>query len=858
MSERHLIFHGFESTGWLVLAVTACVVAFLLIVVLLRYELQLVRRRVGGLLLALRLSIIVVVFATLMEPVLSWTLGRQQTARILVAVDVSDSMNSTDTHAGRSEKLRWARALGMIGNPSIDKRLDGWIESLEAGREPEWVDEEESSDPEARRQLAEVRKTNLHGVFAALDRLTRKDMADRLLTQTASPLLPRLNGVGHVELRVFAGKAEAVDESTLVRALGEPSESLVTGVSDVSQALAASSGDPKSSPLVGLVLLSDGRDNSERDPIGAATRLKLLSTPVFTVLLGSDLQPKDLAIAAIDHPQTVFKDDRPLLKATINTAGFEGEAVTVVLERAMQKQDGAKQPGKPTDGTQTKTITPSGSAESVEFTLDAEKVGRHRYTLRVDVRPEETRDDNNQQSFAVNVVDDSAQVLLLEGAARWEFRFLDNALTRDEHVTVERVVFRQPYLGVLPAPFFPRRLVVPAGADHSDRSPFAEFDVVIVGDVAPSDLPRSTWALLERFVAESGGTLVLSAGKGYLPLAYRSEVLERLIPLTELRPVSVTGTPGTDAPTRRGFQLQLTPEGENEPMLQFDADRDENERVWSRLPGHLWGVLGQAKPGATVLASTAGPVRETSLKAERQSPVIVHQHYGAGQVLWLGIDSTWRWRHRVGDTYHHRFWGQLARWAAQNKTAAGNEFVKFGPERTDIDMGTDAVVRARWTQGFLSRYPSFKARAEVIRVDEGDGTRPFATLELKPEKTRPLVYEGRLVSLPPGEYRLKLVADGAELGEKEISAMLYVHEPKTPELSNLTANRQLLMQVAEVSGGQFLLPDEVGRIPDLIRKPTESASVRNEIALWDHWLVLAALFGLLTTEWIVRKLNGLP
>ena len=34
---------------------------------------------------------------------------------MLVAVDLSESMNTTDQHAAPAEKLRWARALGMIG-----------------------------------------------------------------------------------------------------------------------------------------------------------------------------------------------------------------------------------------------------------------------------------------------------------------------------------------------------------------------------------------------------------------------------------------------------------------------------------------------------------------------------------------------------------------------------------------------------------------------------------------------------------------------------------------------------------------------------------------------------------------------
>ncbi|MEZ6146587.1 MAG: hypothetical protein R3B91_14455 [Planctomycetaceae bacterium] len=117
-------------------------------------------------------------------------------------------------------------------------------------------------------------------------------------------------------------------------------------------------------------------------------------------------------------------------------------------------------------------------------------------------------------------------------------------------------------------------------------------------------------------------------------------------------------------PSVRGFHLQLTPEGDRQQFLQPDADQQENERIWNELPGHSWGLTGQARAVTPSSASLRDETGEEDSTSERRNAMIVHQHAGAGQVLWIGIDSTWRWRHRVGDQYHHRFWGQIARWAA--------------------------------------------------------------------------------------------------------------------------------------------------------------------------------------------------
>ncbi|MGH7129867.1 MAG: hypothetical protein ACREIV_14955, partial [Planctomycetaceae bacterium] len=343
-------------------------------------------------------------------------------------------------------------------------------------------------------------------------------------------------------------------------------------------------------------------------------------------------------------------------------------------------------------------------------------------------------------------------------------------------------------------------------------------------------------------------------------LSYRSPVIDRLLPMMDLRPFDVSDESAAAPPTERGFPLRLTPEGEDQPMLQFDLDPLLNRDVWSSLPGHLWGLFGRAKPGATVYAYAVRPGEADDLDAQRRGAIIVQQHYGFGQVLWIGIDSTWRWRHRVGDEYHHRFWGQLGRWAAENKTAAGNRFVKFGPDRSDIDVGDDVMLRARWTSQFLRRFPHVTAQAELYRVGEDD-SRPFSVIDLQPVDTRPLIHEARVVSPPAGEYRVRLVVEGADLGE-EIETPLYVNEKPTPELSDLSANRDLLQQLADASRsggpGKVYLPDEVGEIPALFRDPAQDATLSIERPLWDRWWVLIAFFALLTTEWVVRKLNGLP
>lgn len=849
MNARQVVFPGTESSGWLLFCAVVVVAAAVSIVLLLRYERTLVPRRVGRWLFVLRLSVVAVLFLTLLEPTLVWTTERANRGRILIAIDLSASMNTMDVDAGRDEKLRWARGMGMIGNSEVNARLDRWIDALEQGEEPEWIDEDEmpTLDPAARELLQNSRKENLERICSEVVRFPRKEIAMRLLTGMPRPLIDRLQRAANVDLALFAGNIVPVDESTLSGLVVDPPESLNTDRSSLVTAMSYAATADASSPLLAVVLLTDGCDNGGGDPIIAAEQLAQTSIPVYPVLLGSDRQPKDLRIAALDYPQSPFKDDVALLKATLGTSGFEGAEITVVLEREGDEENRL-----------SRTITPTGASTQVEFPMKTESLGRHRYTLRTGVRPGETRDDNNEKLFVVNVVDDKVRVLLVEGEARWEFRFIDNALKRDERVDIAQVVFQQPYLGVLPESFFPRRLELPQGDDDLGSSPFFDPDLVILGDVSPDDMPQLGWELLERFVSEAGGTLVLLAGKQHFPLAHNSSIVDRLLPLSAIRPISITDRSATAPPSMRGFRLQLTPDGEAKTFLHFDDDSEQNRNIWQQLPGHSWGLVGEVKPGATVFAQAGGTHEFQGYDDSQPPPLIVHQRYGFGQVLWIGIDSTWRWRHRTGDKYHHRFWGQLGRWAAEIKATAGNELVNFGPETSEIEVGQDAVIRARWPGSTLQEFPNLRSKAEVFQTGPSASSIPFTTIELKPRESRKVVHEGRAVSLPVGEYVIKLAVEGADVETGDISAALSVSNPSTPELDDVTANHSLLAEIANASAGRLLLPDQLERLSELFRDPQVVSSQETETKLWSHWLVFMLFLLLMTSEWIIRRMNGLP
>src|SRR5262249_1537254 len=146
-------------------------------------------------------------------------------------------------------------------------------------------------------------------------------------------------------------------------------------------------------------------------------------------------------------------------------------------------------------------------------------VGNKVMVVTVRPEPEELRTDNNSRPLAVNVADDKAKVLLIDGEARWEYHYLASALARDKSMEMKSGVFTQPRLGGISEEDLQRNgyplLKLPPEPDA-----LAGYDCIILGDVTPDHLPMPERVRLENYVAERGGTLVFLAGKRAMPQAF--------------------------------------------------------------------------------------------------------------------------------------------------------------------------------------------------------------------------------------------------------------------------------------------------------------------------------------------------
>ncbi len=714
----------------------------------------------------------------------------------------------------------------------------------------------------------------------ALVKTTRSELAARVLTTPLpgegeakdASLLQRLSDSYGLKAYSFASAPAELDQRTLAATdlipSGEARRGPASMRTDLTAALEKAMADIPPGQLAGVLLLSDGRHNGLGSVETAATRLGQARAPVCALAFGGVARPpKDVALTAVEAPDTVYLNDRLSAEVELKLDSLAGGKVTVKL----------------IDGTavvDTKTIEVKGDSirERVRLSDKPKAVGYHAYKVAVDPVEGEVDKANNERAIPVNVTDDRLKVLYVEGRPRWEFRYLKNLfVSRDQSVRFQYVLLSPDKLENQPP-----RPVIPASASRPIEEPEAtalpatmeewlKFDVVLLGDVDPFALGEAGMTSIRKFVAERGGALALIAGPSKMPRMYDGTPLAELIPAV----VRTSDVPFIKAP-EESYRIALTQEGRTHPLTRLAEAAEAGSGVWDELPPLYWRhPIVTAKPGSAVLAyampfdpprflvsnsATEVPDDET-LRLRRQfeleNALIVCQNYALGRVVLLTFDESWRLRYRTGDLYHHKFWGQLLRWAASDKIMFGSTCVKVAADRSRYNPDEIVAVRARITRKDFS--PVTEANP-VVRVIHGGGE--VARKKLRFEPNSPGVYAGEIGRLPEGDYKLELdcqglpsdIAEEAKVARSEFG----VAAASPAELVELAADLGLLNRIAALTGGIVAEPTMARTVIDRFGPPSLTQTERRQIAIWNSWALLLVFICLAGTEWLLRKRVGLP
>ncbi len=621
---------------------------------------------------------------------------------------------------------------------------------------------------------------------------------------------------------------DATAEDTNSRAYGP-----ATNLSAVFEQLASQRTDASTRLAV---LISDGRHNDADAPPPQEAAANLAGVPIYVVPIGNSVMQRDVMLHRVEAPATVAEKDSAVVDVIVTGFDCEGLSTAVVL-----RHEGREIDRKPIE------FSGNRSDYRARFMIPAKELGWQEYIVEVEPVEDETNTANNYQPVSFQVVRDRVRVLLADGIARWEYRYLNQLFRRDQHVEFDELLFYPRLHGtgkLANRPEFPR-----------DVEGWARYDVVVLGDVSSRQLSTESQQSLAEFVRVRGGNLLIIAGQNSMPADFATQPLGELLPVERNKTII----------PQQGYSLRLTEEGRFHSALLIADSAEESRQVWQsvyeRLP--VFGLSEYSRPKSTArtlieaVAESAGDVRADQ-NGEVESAFLCWHRLGAGRVAYLAAPETYRLRFRRGDRFHHRFWGQFLRWITAANAGAGTDVVRLQTDRTRYTEGEPVEVTV-WLKD-----PSGRPLAnEEIQVEARMFTDEARSVELKPDSDVAGRYFATLSDLSPGAYQLgvngkvveQLLAQAGEANEPKATVTITAGD--SVEMLNTYCNRPLLEQIAQISGGQVIPPTAISEVLKLVSFTPEVNETIQRSPLWNRWSNLFIVLGCLFTEWIVRKAKGL-
>ncbi|MBG11433.1 MAG: hypothetical protein CMD92_09785 [Gammaproteobacteria bacterium] len=591
-------------------------------------------------------------------------------------------------------------------------------------------------------------------------------------------------------------------------------------------------------PLGALILLTDGADNSDLDPLAGAQNFGSREIPIFTVGIGQERVPQDIGIVDVNTAKTVLEGSVFNVSVGINHEGYAGQQIRISILDGEQEV-----------ASKMITLGAAGVTRRYEIELTPERPDVIVYELAVELQNDEIISQNNVYQFLVdNTEKEPLDILYIEGHPRNEYKFIRRAVEDDTSVRLAT------YLQTGPEKYYRQGINTPtelSGGFPRSKEELYQYEALILGDIEEGFFSVDQLQMIQDFVAERGGGFLMS---GIVDEKFIGTPVEDVLPVTLVEESFLPshlrgGIRRGSHPTGELFFPRLTNNGEFSPLLRLSGDDAENDARWRQLP-QLQGVFvtGRIKPGATVL------MEHPLLQYQNQAlPVLTTQRYGSGRSVALATASSWRWQMMMAaaDQSHEILWRQLLRWLAVS-----------APERVTVEFDRE----------FYNVGDEVHVTATVLDMDyepDNDATlwmQVNAPLDLLVDQSMEWdieedgVYRGSFIVEEEGVYDLLVdVASAAgerRSGESEKRAP-FVVTPSLQEFNNAGMDRGLLARIAELSGGRYFDLSDIDQLASAVQFTPNAYSEQVRDDLWDQPWLLVLLISLLILDWTARRLKGL-
>ena len=404
------------------------------------------------------------------------------------------------------------------------------------------------------------------------------------------------------------------------------------------------------STLAGVVVISDGQTNGGIDLSAAIASARRNEVAVIPVGMGSDASPVNVRIVDLDAPRRVYPGDKFAISAVLQASGSEPMEIEVQLldelddgQSGESSGNGQSPSGTGTDTagndesaigppsqliqTKTITVTPDSKLITLDFEMEPEEVGRRRLAVRIVPPAADQNEADNIRDARYEVVARKLRVLAVAGGPTREYRFVRNLLFRDSSIRLD--VFLQTGGPGISQDADTLLTEMPATAEA-----LFEYDAIMMFDPDWTSIDLATIELIDRYLAQQAGGLILIAGPVYHPQWIRRRTDPRLpaiagffpVTFSAGSPVTVGGRSGGDS----AWPLELTPEAARTDFFQVAGTPAESLEAWREFGVFDYVSVKGTKPGAKVYAYFSDPTTQIG----GSLPVfLASQFYGAGRVL---------------------------------------------------------------------------------------------------------------------------------------------------------------------------------------------------------------------------------
>jgi len=554
---------------------------------------------------------------------------------------------------------------------------------------------------------------------------------------------------------------------------------------DLSSMMKGIANDFEGFNLSSVILLSDGIYNT-----GISPTYSSYAHPVYTIGVGDTTKNKDIIIQNVLYNKLSYQGNQfPIIVEVLNE-GFVGESANVSINK-----------GKGTIQTKQIYFARNGQISTVEFLLNADKVGLQRYSVILENKNDEFTYTNNRAQVFVDVIDGKENILLVAASPHPDIKAIVSAIQANDNYEINTFI---PGVNELP---------------HDLRA----TDLIIFHQIP--DYRQSLGQDMNRL-------LNLEAPKLFIVGAQTN--ISELNSL--MSPVNIVRT--------RNESDMITPVP-NPDFGLFEISSELNE-ILSKMPPvrSPFGQITYDSESHTLLYQQVGSINTTR-------PLLLFRNEGKFKTGILFAEGIWKWKlFDYSENKDNELFDELVLKTVQFLTTKDDKRkFRVYPRKNEYFEKESIVFQA---EAYNALYePVYGIKVDLVLTNEKGEKNNFTFVTSQSNTSF------SIRNMVAGIYNYS----GTALVNETIITVRgeFLVKEMNIESVNLTADHHLLKELSAKSGGEFYLADDFDELegklvstkpPQLIHTTEQFLPIIN--LQWTFFLLLL----LISTEWFIRKYQG--